>query len=669
MLSICEIIFVFILLLSLLFHLKIIKTMSKKILSLITLCATINAKAQNDSSKNQLNEIVVTANKFPTKTANTGKMVTIITREQLEKSSGKDLSQILTEQVGIQINGANSNASAVKTIFLRSASAAYTLITVDGIPVYDPSGINGNFDIRNLSIDLIDRIEILKGSQSTLYGSDAISGVINIITKKANNNKLANINGLLSYGSFNNSRGSANVKGKINKFDYNAGYSYNNMTGISEAVAFNGDRDKYKQESFQANFGYSFNNNISIKPFLRYNWVKSDFDNGAFSDDLNAYFTNKSFSTGTKAEFNFKKVKINAIYSLNKIERHSQNDSILNIESGYSKSHYEGTEHFADIFGKIEFGKNFSLIAGVDYRKSKTEMMQNFSGWMSSTKGDSVTQNQIGTYASLNYNSNNWNIEAGTRFNNHNIYGSNWVFNINPSYSPTEDIKIFANISSAYRTPSLYQLFSEYGNRNLKPETAINTEVGLTHYFNNKNVKLQGTVFNRKIKDIMFFYTNPTTFASNYINQDEQNDWGLELEFQFPICKDFIVKTFYTYTEGTSKTKDDNGKELINYKTALLRRPTNIIGLNLAYQITPKFFVSTNIQWFGEKKDLDFRTWPANTATIGSYGLLDAYVEYKAMKPISVFINARNIGNTNYTEVLGYSTLGFNLQGGVKFNF
>ena len=131
-----------------------------------------------------LDEAVVTANKYPNKTSLTGKVVTIITREQLEKSSGKDLSQLLTEQAGIFISGANSNAGKDKSVYLRGGYVSHTLITIDGIPVYDPSGIGGNFDIRNLAISNIERIEILKGSQSTLYGSDAIDGVINIITLK-----------------------------------------------------------------------------------------------------------------------------------------------------------------------------------------------------------------------------------------------------------------------------------------------------------------------------------------------------------------------------------------------------------------------------------------------------------------------------------------------------
>lgn len=156
--------------------------------------------AQQDSAS--LDEVVITANKYPNKTSLTGKVVTIITKEQLEKNGGKDLSQILMEQTGLYIGGANSNFGKDKSIYLLGAAIQYTLITIDGVPVYDASGIGSNFDLRNLSADQIERIEIVKGSQSTLYGSDALAGVINIITKKSFAKKIE-ANGLISYGSNN----------------------------------------------------------------------------------------------------------------------------------------------------------------------------------------------------------------------------------------------------------------------------------------------------------------------------------------------------------------------------------------------------------------------------------------------------------------------------------
>src|SRR4026207_1662896 len=167
---------------------------------------------QEDSSKT-LDNVVIIATKYPTKQSNTGKLVSVVTRQQIEQSVGKDLAQVLNEQTGLTVSGSYSNPGKDKSIFFRGASSNYTLILLDGIPLNDPSGTGGTFDIRLIPLEQIERIEILKGSQSTLYGSNAIAGVINIISKKPANTNLTG-NGLLSYGSYNTFRGNANLSRK-----------------------------------------------------------------------------------------------------------------------------------------------------------------------------------------------------------------------------------------------------------------------------------------------------------------------------------------------------------------------------------------------------------------------------------------------------------------------
>ena len=243
---------------------KIYLKMKRKFFVVAAVMISSLLQAQ-DSTNTLLDEVVLTANKYPNKTSLTGKVITIITREQLEKSGGKDLSQVLTEQAGIFISGANSNAGKDKSLYLRGGYVSHTLITIDGIPVYDPSGIGGNFDIRNLAVGNIERIEILKGSQSTLYGSDAIAGVINIITKKTTAKPVAGT-ARLSYGSNETFRANAGINGKKGMVDYNASYSWHNTKGINEAINNNTfpvtDKDKFEQHSVQLGLG--------IKPTAAY---------------------------------------------------------------------------------------------------------------------------------------------------------------------------------------------------------------------------------------------------------------------------------------------------------------------------------------------------------------------------------------------------------------
>ncbi|HEX3386670.1 MAG TPA: TonB-dependent receptor plug domain-containing protein, partial [Mucilaginibacter sp.] len=188
-------------------------------LGLVQLALFSTAAHAQDTTR-VLKDVVVTATKIDQKQSQTGKTITIITREELERSSGKTVSELLSEQADIIVNGAGSNPGLNKSIYLRGADNKYTLILLDGVLVSDPSGLGGAFDIRLLSIDQIDHIEILKGGQSTLYGSDAVAGVINIITKK-NASRSPGINGVLTYGSYNTFKGSLGLNAQQKNIGYN----------------------------------------------------------------------------------------------------------------------------------------------------------------------------------------------------------------------------------------------------------------------------------------------------------------------------------------------------------------------------------------------------------------------------------------------------------------
>ena len=625
-----------------------------------------------------LDEVVITANKYPNKTSLTGKVVTIITKEQLERSGGKDLSQILTEQAGVYIGGANSNAGKDKSLYLRGARVDHTLITIDGVPVYDPSGIGSNFDIRNLCVDQIERIEILKGSQSTLYGSDAIAGVINIITKKVAVKPFAG-NGLLSYGSNNSVRANAGVNGKKGVFDYNLAYSFFDTKGINEAISStpNADKDGFQQNSLQAGLGLQAAKNIRIQSYFRYNNIDGDIDQGSFTDELDYTFTQKSYQAGIRNEFTFDKTKLNVLYNYNHIDRLYIDDSVRsqNGFDKYSRGSYEGAEHFIDAYVTTPVGSGSSkLTAGADFRTSNTSQEYSsvgfFGPYSTIYSADSLHHNQLGLYAALNINTKTgFNLELGNRLNIHSAYGSNYVFNINPSYLLNNRFKFFANVSSGYRTPSLYQLLSEYGNKDLKPESAFTFEGGAQYFSRNNKFSGRLTGFKRDVKDVIFFYFNSATFQSQYINQDKQKDHGVELELLFKPAKNISLKAFYSFVDGEITTVQ-NGKDTTYFN--LIRRPKHSGGLNAGISVTEKLFVSSNLSWFDKRKDayFDGMTFQTVNVVLDSYILLDVYAEYSFCKnKLKIFADLRNVSNSKYSETAGFNTLRFNGYGGVRFNF
>jgi vitamin B12 transporter len=660
--------------------------MSKKQFACMLLAAIGSSSviAQQDSiSSKALEEVTVTANKFPTKTLQTGKVLTIVTRQQLERAGGKDLSQILHEQAGLYLNGANSSPGKDKTIFLRGAKGEHTLITIDGVPVYDVSGVTSSFDIRSIPVENIERIEILKGSQSTLYGSDAVAGVINIIMKKGT--KKASPSLLLSYGSYNTFKANASINGRTGAIDYQAGYTYSSTKGISEATDKNGagifENDGSTQKSFMAGVGIAASKNIRINPYLLVSNFDGDLDNGGFTDDKDYSQELKNFQAGIRNELSFGKVKLNLLYNYNRVRRDYFNDSLIKETplDGYLKGYYKGVEHFADAYIHFPLSSELSFIGGVDYRASGTSIetfsiyKYEFGGvvysdtYPSKLGKDSAKQNQTGIYGAIVYRSESgFNAEAGGRVNSHSTYGSNFVFNFNPSYIIHKKMKLFGNISSAYRVPTLYQLYSEYRNTftDLQPEKAITYEGGI-HYLDPNNIfNMRVAVFKRNVTDGIAFYTDPATYKSYYVNQDKQKDWGFEIEPTVNIGNMLQFILSFSYVDGKIITPG-MAKDTSFFN--LIRRPRHILSATINYQLTKQLFVSGQLRNFGKRTDLDFSSFPSKTISLSAYTLLDLYAEYKLKRLFKLFAGGRNLTNVTYSEALGFNALDRNFTAGILF--
>ncbi len=652
----------------------------KKIFAAAVIFISSQTFSQTDSSKS-LEEVTVTATKYSTKTTETGKVVTVITRQDIEHAGSRDLAQVITEFGSSFINGYNSNPGKEKNIYLRGAKVEYTLITIDGVPVYDASGIGTYFDIRNISIDNVERIEILKGSQSTLYGSDAIAGVINIITRKSGS-KPFSVNGTSHYGSFNTWRANANVNGKTGMLDYNIGYSYLNTDGFSEAkkpenLSSFFDKDGYRQNSVQANAGIQAGKKVRLEPFLRYTKFKGGLDQDAFTDEKDFINENKNFQAGLRNIIGLGKGQLNVLYQFINTKRYYLDDSTQSRNGFYiyNQQTYSSHEHFAEAFVVYPFN-SIKLTAGADLRMSNTDynaVQKNiFSPAIDrpAYSGDSVKQNQVSAYTALNYTLRGFNIEGGGRFNNHSEYGRNLAFNINPSYFIKNRVKVFINASSGYKTPGLYQLFSIYGNKELEPENSLNLEGGVQVFAKDKKVDLRAVYFNRRIKDVVAFAFNPSAPAGfNYINQDEQKDHGFEFEGNSKISDKIQIKAIYNYTTGKITTKQ-NGKDTIYFN--LLRRPKSTFNLFIGSQLTKKFYINAQMSAIGERKDIYFDpvSFEAKDISLKNYMLVNFYAEYAFLNTrLKLFTDIRNITDKKYSDIYGYNTAGFNAYTGFRFGF
>jgi vitamin B12 transporter len=605
--------------------------------------------AQQDSlNARQLNEVVVTATKFPKSQSETGKVLTVIDEDQIRQSAGKDLTQLLNEQVGLVVNGSNSNPGKDKSVYLRGAKNDYTLILIDGIPLTDPSGVSGGaYDLRLISLDQIERIEILKGSQSTLYGSDAVAGVINIITKLSGDKPFEFL-GTVDYGSYNTLRANAAVQGSTRFLNYNIGYSRMNTEGISEAAETGiGDYDKdgASQNSLQANFEVKPIESLSVKPFIRYSTFTGEFDGGSFTDDVLNKYEGQLLNTGAQVKYWVPKGSLNLLYSYDNTNRI--------FDGTFGKSQFEGIFNHTEIFYNHSWSERFQMLTGISNQHSK--MLDQ----TSVEKDPSVILTS--PYLSLFGHFGHFSIEIGGRYNNHSKFGSNATYSINPSYRFDSGLKIFANLTSGFKAPSLYQLYGQFGaNPDLKPEQSESLEGGAQWLSDNQRIELRAVAFNRKIKDVIV-YIFPTNF-----NLNQQNDHGIEIESSISLTSKIKMRAFYAWVTGKVTTPDASGDSTFNN---LIRRPAHSAGVNLGYQVNKRFFTSFNLNAYGQRQDLyfDLNTFTTQAATLNAYLLVDVYGECRFGKQTLIFLQVRNLLNSEYQEVYGYNTMGINVSGGIKF--
>jgi len=596
----------------------------------------------------KLKDVVISATKNDQKQSQTGKVVSIISRETLDRSNGKSLPELISEQAGIIVAGSGSNPGLNKSIFFRGAGSAYAVVLIDGIVQNDPSGNGGAFDLRLFSIDQIDHIEILRGGQSTIYGSDAIAGVINIVTKKGGP-KGNMVYGVASAGSYETYKGTIGLNGAVDGFTYNVNYTHQKSDGISEAANPGGnntefDKDGYKTDGVSANFGIQLDQHFSVNPFVRYYRGNYKIDEGAFADGPSANNTTlKNFSGGLNTKYDFGSGKINLNYSY----QTTSNNTLSSFGGFPYTSMGSGSISLIDLFYNQKLGEKLNLLAGIENRE------------MHLTSGTNRPETNIfAAYGSLFlHDLSIFNLEVGGRYNKHEQYGENYTYTITPSINIIKEIKLFGTVSTAFKIPTLNMLFGQYGaNLGLKPEKSQNYEAGANFSFADDKFSLRVAGFKRDLTDAIIY-----DFAAGYINQESQKVKGFEIEPAVKIWK-LDITGYYSYVTGNEYNSVNNRVE-----DFLFRRPKHSIGVTTGIQATSNLYVNANFRYFGTRTDGNFTTYAVEN--LPGYKLLNAYAEYAlAKRRVKIFFDAKNILNEKYNEIIGYNTLGFNFNTGVTFN-
>lgn len=641
--------------------------MTRKLLTTAFIFAAVAANAQTDTIQgNKLDEVIVTANKYQQKQSTTGKVITVITKEQIEKNNGKTLSQLLNEQAGVTINGALNNAGAVQTVYVRGAASGRALILLDGIPVNDPSMINNEFDISLFSLDNIDRIEICKGAQSTLYGSDAIAGVINIITLNNEVKKPVNVKATLSEGNLGTFKGNLQLYGKKNKFTYSVRHSRLFTNGFSAAYDSTGnknfDKDGYDGNVTNAQLLFQATEALSLKSFLMYSHYKASIDAGVFTDEKDYTIDNSTFTGG--GGFNYKKgiVTLHGTYQYSEVKRHYFNDSLYRTSVIFEDNPYYGKTQFAELYASIQIARPFMLLAGADYRYSSYN--QHYSsisiyGPYNSIAPD-TSLNQKAIYASLNYGAlnNKLNIELGGRVNRHSSYGTNSTYTFNPSYAISTHFRVFGSIASGFKAPTLYQLSI---NPKLEAEKAVNYEAGMQ--LGDQKINTRIVYFNRKI-DNGIDYNYITYQYFNYVKQVVN---GIELEATVKPVKQLSLNANYTWLASQETTQNRaTNKDTVTYDYSL-RRPAHTINATIGWQPTDQLYFSVTAKYVSSRYDVGGYQVP--DVLLHDYLIAGAHASFALNEHVKLFADGQNITGKKFFDVRGYNSIPALFNGGVVLNW
>jgi vitamin B12 transporter len=533
------------------------------------------AIAQIDTSSIEIKEIVVTATRSAQEIATTSKSVTVITAEDIEKGAYTSVSEILSQQEGIYIVGNGQNPGMLQSVFTRGASGNHTVIMIDGIRITDPSGVSNALDLSELSLANIAKIEIVRGSHSTLYGSSAIGGAINIITKK---NKPDGFHAGIELTGGNFGEGTSDFSENVHMnysmksgLYFNASLYNSNVNGLDATLdtttvpqAFNiRDKDGFSKLDLQGKVGYRAAG-WDIWAGYKMQSQTSDIDDGAYNDDDNytVEFDRSLISYGISREFS-KKLSLTANGGFSNVERLAINDSSLidnngNTDQNYFEGKYTGTMSTNDLQLNYNGDKLGLVVGGGMYAETMNNKIYTYAGawnFESETDYDSLDMEASMFYGFaqlelkggiISDKCNDFSLTLGTRFNSHSEYSSNTTYQIIPSYKVGEGSLIYGSYATGFNAPSLYRLYqpsSHYlsgitrGNPNLNPETSTSLELGLKQKINDKiffTISVFKTEVNDNVEWVYLWDSNIgiDTLGNDWLRDDSRGDTYINLGTQ-----------------------------------------------------------------------------------------------------------------------------------------
>lgn len=592
------------------------------------LCSSL-AVAETYRETNPHDDIVISASLVETKRVESGSSIVVLDEQYIKDNQARTVSELLQDIPGVTV----SKSGGVSSVFIRGANSNQTLVIIDGIEVNDPTSINGGFNFSSLMAINIERIEVLKGSQSALWGSDAMGGVINITTKKGSSG--FNPSFFVEGGSNQYHLQSFNINGANKRSYYSFSGSNIQSNGISTKIETTGgnENDAYKNQTLAMKVGHDFNKTFSLDGMLRYSSAKNDYDGYPGTDALN----NDGYFSSTKEQSG----KINA--HLNSLDQKSKNSLSL------SRSSYNSNDNNPSSSSSNSGAKNKVTIQSDYYFTTQTSYTQrlsfageyehdNYQSWSMSQHQDMKASALVLEYAADWNKSIFFSLAARQDFNDR--FTNTQTYHADISAWISDGTRLHSSLGTGVKNPSFGQLYgynaSEWGdyhgNPDLKPERSTSWDMGIEYNFASRDAYVDLTYFDSRYTD-MHIYENNT-----YINKDRATSRGIELTGYLNISDRLRVNSAYTYN-----------KTLNNDNNALVRRPKNSANINANYQYTEKLSANIGLRYIGQRID-------SGDVNLSSYSLLNIAVNYQLTEHISLLGRIENALNKDYVEVSGYDT-------------
>jgi vitamin B12 transporter len=622
-----------------------------------------------DSLKNyQLHDVVITATRTENSLMNLGNSISLIDSAEINKRNKLTVFDLLKEEYGISFNS-QGGANKLASIYTRGANPNHTLVLVDGVELNLTNDPGNTYDFSALPTDNVARIEVLRGPQSTLYGSNAMAGVINIITQKGSGAPRFSLSS--EGGSYGTYKGMANLSGSYDIFNYSVAVSRFKTNGFSSASANYGNTEKDGSDNYNLTSRFGLNllqnsgvvDNLNFNLFYRFTKGNSDYDQwgGLHGDDPTFVFHLQEAALRGEANaalFNgLWNSTLGASFFRN-VRNYSYDSTTFNPYS--STSFYDGSKV------KFDWQNNFKLTEwnlftfGIESENEEANSVYYSNSSLYGSYASLFPSNRsftTGLFIQDQIKVGNLFAAIGVRTDKHNMFGSVTTYRIAPAYFiPETGTKFKFTFGTAFHSPSLFDLFDPaYGNSALRPEKNTGWDLGVEQYLNNNKVSVGITYFSNRFENLFGYNSNFRT-----INIDKAETHGVELYSTTVITTGIKFKLNYTFLKSNELQGPDKG-------LPLLRRPAGKLGFVLFNTFGNKLNTTFELDYVSERFDNDFSSFTPVRVKLKPYTLVNVSASYTLFSFLDIYGRVDNLFNTAYEEIYGYGVpalsgyLGFKL--------